>query len=584
MSVGAGESAATGAAVGRDEATLTTLSPDDQLSRFTRLMRLARSPSSLPWLLLAALLVTSFVTVLTQAGRYGITIDEPLQQVYGESVLAWYRSYGHDTSFMTPSVFGTTLHMPEHGGIFDAIIAALQSRLPGIDPWLLRHTVTGLTGWLGVVAIALCGYELGGPWVAFAAALGLWLYPRYYGAIYNNPKDIPAAVTTTLALWATLLLLRYWRQRGRALEVGVLLGLFLGMATAIRVTALMWLGILLILLVGWWVAHGQGAWRERRIVKELAWQGAVGGMIAGTWLLSTMLLWPFVFLNPFANLLESVQVMSHFPWDYPVLYNGVVYSATQLPRSYALVWLGIGSPPLSLLLAALGAIVALAELARARRVNPAVAVVALSLVVPLAAILILHSELYDGLRQMLFLIPPLILLGAYGLVQSVRFLLRQRRPAPRWAAAALLALTVAGYATVVADMAALSPYEYSYFSPLVGGLPGAVGRYETDYYATCRKPAAEWLSQHYRDYTSAPQPTFYTSGVLAAMTVAPYLPASFNEPKDPTHSDFFIGMTRYHDDLSFPGYKTIYVVAVEGAPLCVVKVNPATMAQWPPAP
>jgi hypothetical protein len=558
--------------------------PSGHFSRLARLARLARSPSSLPWLLLAALLVTGFATVLTQAGRYGITIDEPLQQVYGESVLAWYRSQGHDTSFMNPSVFGTTLHMPEHGGVFDAVIAALQLRLPGIDPWLLRHMVTGLTGWLGVVAIALCGYELGGSWVAFAAALGLWLYPRYYGAIYNNPKDIPAAVTTTLALWATLLLLKYWRQRGRALEVGVLLGLFLGMATAIRVTALMWGGILLILLAGWWVAHGRAAWRERRMVRELAWQGAVGGVIAGTWLLSTILLWPFVFLNPAANLVESVQVMSHFPWDYPVLFNGVVYSAKQLPRSYALVWLGIGSPPVTLLLLALGVVVALAEVARARRVNPAVATVVLAIAVPLAAVLILHAELYDGLRQILFLIPPLILLGAYGLVRAARFLLRQRRPAPRWAAVALLALTVAGYATVIADMAALSPYEYSYFSPLVGGLPGAVGRYETDYYAICRKPAAEWLSQHYRDYTTAPRPTFYTSGVLAAMTVAPYLPDSFDESKDPTRPDFFIGMTRYRDDLSFPGYKTIHVVSLEGSPLCVVKVNPATMAQWPPAP
>ncbi|HEU0027717.1 MAG TPA: hypothetical protein VFQ25_11435 [Ktedonobacterales bacterium] len=546
--------------------------------RVMRAIRLARSPSSLPWLLLAILLIIGFVTVLTQAGRYGVTIDEPLQQVYGERVLAWYRSHGQDRSFLTK--FGPELRMPEHGGIFDAVIAALQSRLPGIDPWLLRHTLTGLTGWLGVVAIALCGYELGGPWVAFAAALGLWLYPRYYGAIYNNPKDIPAAVTTTLALWATLLLLKYWRQRGRALEVGVLLGLFLGVATAIRVTTLMWCGILLILLAGWWVTHGRAAWRERRMVREVAWQGSVGGVIAGTWLLSTILLWPFVFLNPIANLLESAQVMAHFPWDGPVLYGGVVYPATQLPTSYSLTWIGIGSPPVSLLLAALGVVLALAELARARRVNPPLAVIALAFAVPLAAILILHSDLYDSLRQILFLIPPLILLAAYGLVRAVHFLLRQRRAAPRWAAVALLALTVASYAMVVADMAALSPYEYSYFSPLVGGLPGAAGRYETDYYATCRKPAAEWLSQHYRDYTSAPQPTFYTSGVLGAKTVAPYLPASFQE--NAIQPDFFIGMTRYHDDLSFPGYKTIHVVAVEGAPLCVVKINPATIMPSPP--
>jgi hypothetical protein len=533
-------------------------------------MRLAHSRDLAPRLLLVGFMLTSLVTVLTQAQRYGITTDEPLQQLYGEGVLAWYRSFGANTGFLT--MFPAAVHMPEHGGIVDALIVALQSWLGAVSPWLVRRLVSGLVGWLGVVAIALCGYELGGAWVALAAGLGLWLYPRYYGAMFNNPKDIPAAVSLTFVLWMTLLLLRYWPQRLRRIEVSVLLGCSLGAATAIRITALTWFAVLAMLLVGWWLLRGQTAWRERRVTVALARQGGVAGVIAGSWLLSTMALWPFIFLNPFANLLDSIHVMSHYPWNGSVLFDGVKYAATQLPVSYVPTWLVIGSPPMLLLLALVGAGIIVAQVARTRRINPAVATVAVAFVIPLASLLLLHPVLYDTLRQFLYIIPPLVLLAAYGLVRGVRLLLRQYRPGLRWVAVGLLALTIISYAQVVVDMAVLSPYEYIYFSPLVGGLQGAVGSYDTDYYGTCSSAAAEWLSQNYRHYTTAPAPTLDTAPLLQ-IAVSPLIPTSFR--RDASHPDFYIGFTRDHTDQLYPTYQVAHVVAVEGTTLCVVKINPA---------
>ncbi len=534
-------------------------------------LRIARSRDFAPRVLLAGVLFGSLAMVLTQAHRYGMSVDEPVQQQYGESILAWYSSLGKDTSFLT--TFPFTAHMPEHGGIFDAVVAALQSWCAGIDPWLVRRIVTGLTGWLGIVAIVLCGYELGGPWVGFVAGLGLLLYPRYYGAMYNNPKDIPAAVSMTFVLWATLLLVKHWNHRARMLRSSVLLGCCLGAATAIRITALTWFAVLAVFFAGWWIANGKRVWRDRRMASASVRHGVAGGTIAGSWLLSMMVLWPFVFLNPFTNVVDSMRVMSHYPFNNPVLFNGVDYPATQLPASYVPIWLLIASPPMLLALAVLGLVIACAETARTWRINPAVGTVILAFVTPLASLLLLHPVLYDALRQFLYVIPPLIVLGAYALVRSVALLLRQKRMALRWVAAALLVVTVASYVQVVVDMAALSPYEYTYFSPLVGGLKGASGTYETDYWGTCSTAAAEWLSQNYRQYTNTPSPTLDVSHLLEGI-VAPSVPATFRT--DTTHPDFFIGFTRYHYDQKYPAYRTIHVLAAAGVPLCVVKANPAT--------
>lgn len=548
----------------------TTTRIGGRLARALGIQRAPRMSLIIPWLLLGGFLLASLVTTVTQAHRYGITVDEPLQQAYGVLTLAWYRSRGQDMSFLTR--FPRVLYMPEHGAIFDVIVVAIQSKFTWVDPWLVRHIVTGLTGWLGVVAIALCGLELGGPWVALAAALGLWLYPRYYGAIYNNPKDVPAAVSMLFVLWATLLLLKHWERRPRALEVCALLGLYLGVATAIRMTAIDWFAVLAVLLAGWWVANARALWRERRIIAMIARQAAMAGVVGGVWFLATMALWPFIFIDPLPHLIDAYEVLSHFPWNGAVLFEGATYPASRLPESYVPVWLVIGSPPILLAFALLGFGVALAEVARRRRIDPAVAVVELAFVLPLAALLVLHPELYDTLRQFLFIIPPLVLLAAYGLARSVSALVHQRRGGPRWAAIALLALTMVSYAFVITDMVALSPYEYIYFSPLVGGLQGAAGQYDTDYWGACGAASATWLAEQYHRYTDDPSPTVDSSGLLTEL-IRPYLPGAFRASA--RRPDFFIGITRYQNDHAYPDYRVIHVVAAEGVPLCVVKVNPA---------
>ena len=142
------------------------------------------------------------------------------------------------------------------------------------------------------MAIALCGYELGGYWIAFLAALGLWLYPRYYGAIYNNPKDIPAAVTMMFILWAALLLIKQWDQQMRFIRNSILVGFCIGLAASIRVNAVIWYAILSLLLIAWWLLHGKRVWQEKRVPAELVKQGVAASIIGTTPLLTSLSSFP----------------------------------------------------------------------------------------------------------------------------------------------------------------------------------------------------------------------------------------------------------------------------------------------------
>lgn len=532
--------------------------------------RFRHSRDALPLSLLAAFLLISLVTVLSQAYKYGITLDEPLMQGFGVYIAKFYQSLAGDRSFLTATGVGS--HQPEHGGAFDAGVVAIQGIFKNVDPWLVRHMVTGVAGWLGIIGIALCGYELSGPWVALAASLGLWLFPRYYGAMYNNPKDVPAAAAMTFVIWATLLLIKHWNHRERALAMSALLGCCIGVATAIRATALSWFAVLIALLVGWWLLHGRSVWRERRLSVVMVQQLVVIATVGVSTFLSIMALWPYVYVNPFTNLYQAIIVLSHYPWHGTVFFNGQDSLAMRLPSGYVSTWILIGSPPMLLALAALGVGVIVAEAVRRRRIDAPVWVAPIGFALSLAPLLLLHPVLYDTLRQFLYIFPPLILVGAYGLVRSVSWLRRQGRPALRWAAVALLAVTLVSYSQTLVEMVMLSPYEYTYFSPLVGGLPGAASKFDTDYYGTCTKAAGEWLTQNYQRYTSVQSPSIEVIGGL----ITPFMPATVTYTNyTNAQPDFYISTTRNKHDQEYPSYQLIHVVAAEGVTLCVVKVNPA---------
>src|SRR6266571_4271936 len=330
---------------------------------------------AIPLTLLLALFAAILVTVFTHAGDYGITIDEPLQNSYGRSVLAWYETGGHDQSFLH---YPENAYVPEHGPIFEVIVALTQQAFGG--SWHTRAIVTGLAGFVGIVAIALCGFEIGGPWSAFLAAGGLWLYPRFFGALFNNSKDIPFTSAVILAIWSVLLLVKRWDRSwqhliGNAVLVGFLIGFIIIAASSLTIIAL----------------------------------------------------WPYIALNPLHDFYESYIVNSKYPVSAGILFRGYAYPNAFVPRNYAPVWLFIGSPPAIVVLAAIGCLVISLKLLWRKSIEGAIVLIALTFLIPLGIFVCMKPAFYDAMRQFLFLVPSMILIAVYGFVWAVRYCTQRRQ-------------------------------------------------------------------------------------------------------------------------------------------------------------
>src|SRR5690348_8363685 len=398
----------------------------------------------LPRLLIAGFVLFMVCTIFMHVNDYGVSVDEPLQNSYGHYDLAWYLSLGKDQSFLH---YRTNLYMPQHGPFFEGLVAIAQQTLG--NELTTRAIVTGLGGVAGVVAVMLCGYVLGGEWLALIAGLFLWLYPRYYGSMWNNSKDIPLAVGMTLVLWAILLLVAQWKSRRRLVRNSLLLGLLLGIAISVRVAGLVWFIVLALLAIGWWLMHLNREYLRMRGGMLLKKQALAALLIGGVCFVTMLALWPYFFLNPVGHLVESVYLMQHYPWGLPVTFQGHVYSALQLPWDYVPVWLAIGSPLVIVLFSLVGMALWLGLTIHTRKIDAPITVTALSLPIVIGVTIISRPTLYDGPRHFFFLVPMMVLLAAWGFFTLFQLLWRRPQFVMRLLAIGVVIAVALDYGLIV---------------------------------------------------------------------------------------------------------------------------------------
>ena len=267
--------------------------------------------------------------------------------------------------------------------------------------------------------------------------------------------------------------------------------------------------------------------------------------------------WPYLWPDPPGRLLESLQVMSQYPWEGQVLFNGVQYVSTDIPRSYLPVVLGIQlTEPVWALFVA-GLVVAVIGLVKKREYLELLVLTLVWFVLPLAGFVLSHAPLYDNFRQVIFILPPVFMVGGV-LFEKIK------RPVLQIGLLALVLLPG------LVGILRLYPYEYIYYNSLVGGVKGAFRRFELDYWGTSYREAALWLNE-----VSPPDANVWVDGPAHLLEM--YLRDDFHvysgyEVERAEHYDYVVSLTRYDFDLnSYPDAKIIHRVEKDGALLTVIK-------------
>ncbi len=529
----------------------------------------------------AALLTVVAIVVGFTFLDYGVTVDEQHGSANGVFFLEWY------LSGFTDNTINTEGNHYLYGSFFNALSAVAQHMpFPRYDA---SHLLIGATGLIGIFFAGRTGRLLAGPMAGFLSAMILTLTPAYYGHMFMNPKDIPFAVLFLATIY--YLLRAYDRLPRLPLRCVAVLGVVIGLTLGIRIGALMLFGYCVVLVVFWMVARFRSSYVGREISADLraaAFSFLKVGLIA--WALM-LVWWPYAQVSPILNPLRAFRRAANFT-DFPatVLFDGRFIDANALPWHYLPTSFLITLPEFYAVAVVAGITgLILKKFARSGPDGASdpdrqgkLLFLAFGMLFPLVTALILRPILYDATRHFLFVIPPLSVLSGIALASLFTSV------APRLvkAAFALAAVLIAG-ATVV-DMARLHPYQYIYYNRSFGGLPAALGRYETDYWGQSHKEGSDWLIGHYR--RQAPAGSIRVATTAAPFQVSYNLERGGGEPsrfipvgkRDDPH--VILSITRWNAHLLNPG-KVLHVVKRAGVPLLyVVELREPTLPSTPARP
>ena len=208
----------------------------------------------------------------------------------------------------------------------------------------------------------------------------------------------------------------------------------------------------------------------------------------------------------------------------------------------------------------------------------AVGVVAAGVILPVGYLLAHGSRVYDTIRHLLFVIPPLACLQGVAMAWLMAAISQLRHPAAR---AVCFGVPMLALASVVYDMVRLHPHQYVYYNQLIGGVSAAQGRFELDYWGNSLREASlelgGWASKSLEPGPGAPYRVHVCGPRLSA---AYYLPPGFQVVPSSDPADFVIALNRNRCIEKTRGTEILRVERL-GAVLSVVKRTSAGRAADP---
>ena len=524
--------------------------------------------------LLLCLLIIAFLSFRS----YGISTDEEVQHIYGKKLLSFYLS-----GFTDRSAF----HFKDlylYGGLFDLVTSLLVHVSP-FEEYETRHLLCALVGVLGIAGGWRYARLLGGPRAGFLAAALLALSGVYYGAMFNNTKDVPFAAGMVWTLYFGTRIINQLPSPSRSAVLKF--GLVLGLTLAIRVGAV---------LAGFYLAAALALY-----VVLVAWRDGLAPALSHTGRIVLALLpalpvayalmalfWPWAVLNPL-NPLEALRVVSHFPIDIQTLFMGEMVRSSDPPALYLPVYLAVKLPEAVLLGTAAAVVMAGAWLARggwkARYGFPLVRWVPLALAafLPIVLFMLLRPSVYNGIRHFLFVAPPLAVMA--GLAFDRLWMRAEgwgHRPGQAFGAAATVVAVLYAW-----QLGAMHPNQYVYYNQFAGGVKGAEGNFELDYWGNSQHEALEELIELVeRENDGNPPARQYTLTVCGntlavRFELPPWLRLVNGIEPDWRKADFFMAFTQVKRCPSLLNGRPIIEIAADDVPLTIVKDRRPPPAEIP---
>ncbi|MDX9882294.1 MAG: tetratricopeptide repeat protein [Prolixibacteraceae bacterium] len=506
--------------------------------------------------------VVFLLAVLIISRDAGISGDEEVHYKHSEMVYNYFKTLGKDKSALdTPKT-----HLQYYGQSFDNFVTILIHVFNIDDVYGFRHLMNSFAGWLivlttGLFAIYLSGYRTG-----IIVVLLFAMSPRFLGHLQNNLKDIPFALAYVAGVFLSLqTVFSVSKPSKRTIAL-----LVLSIAASIGIRA----GGILLVIYLWFFTFlyylhqfFTGADIESKELfyrfKQLVFVSVLSYFIG-------LLLWPYALTNPFLKPWQSYQIMTNFPTTLRQIFNGGYYWSDYLPWFYLPKYMLV-TIPLVVLFGVSLFLVFSWRIFKNGKVLP-LSILIFTIVFPPVFVILKHANLYGAWRHFIFIYPGIVLLAAMGFSEYVSSIKKY------WPKIVLGAAVVVMAVHPVKFMAANHPYYYLYFNEFTGGLKGAYGKYETDYYYHSMREGTEWLINHLNEVK--PKRNIRVGGnfpIQWFFRFYPNIDFSYFQYTNRSNSNWdyaIVGNSYIHPEQlkkgNWPPGNAIHTVYADGVPICTV--------------
>ncbi len=490
----------------------------------------------------------------------GISGDEDLHYQQSIAVYNYFASGGTDQSALnTPAT-----HLKYYGQSFDNLATILINWFNIDDIYFFRHVMNALAAWICILLAAMLSIWLSGYGAGMLTLVLFALSPTFLGHAQNNLKDIPFA----LAYLAGSLFMLKWLFAERITWRNTLL-LILSIAFCISIRPG---GVLLIcyLLLFTLIVEIK-TYRETKKLNFsiLKIKFLYLFLIIFLSYLLGILLWPYALQNPVTGFWESFKVMTQFPSTIRQIFEGKMEWSDWMPWYYLpklmlltiplLVWLGLfGFMTLA---------------GKAVKKDPLKYwFLIFTVIFPVAFVIYEKSNLYGSWRHFLFIYPAMVVLASIGLKNMLFYY--NNRLSQALVAGTILLLAIHPFKFMTKN----HPYYYLYYNELTGGLKGAYGNYETDYYYHSIREGSEWLIEYLKKNhpgdslkvgTNFPADWFFREEKQLSVKYFPYNERSQRDWDYYIVTNSYISPTLLRSKI-WPPKNSIKIIEADGIPICAV--------------
>lgn len=428
-------------------------------------------------------LVVVFILMTIMSFSFGLSGDEVDMNEYGKAILKYFSTFGSDqTVFNMPEQYDRDGVILYYGGFFDLVCAFINQFSP-FDEYTTRHI---LNAWFGFLAIFFSAKIVKLISDKRGATLAVWLMflsPFFLGHAMNNPKDIPLAAGYIASVY---FIIRFFEKYPAVKWTDYLwVILSIGITINVRVAGILLIPYLFV-YVGILYLIRNFKTKERFELKNY-WKPliiiSVLGYLAGS------LFWPYGLKNPISNPLTALSEMSNFKVNLGQIWEGEKVFSGELPQSYLIKSFFITNT-YALLAGLLLFITFLRAPFKSSR-SHVIYFVAFTAFFPLLYIIYKKSNVYHAWRHVLFIFPSIIVLASLGWTYFNSFAKRAYGKAGIGIGIAFILLI-----EPVIFIISTYPNTVTYYNAFAGGVNGAYGNYEVDYYYNSVKQCTDYFIEH----------------------------------------------------------------------------------------